>query len=450
MLSRSNSVSRRTFLKIAAASAAPLLLAACAVPQAAPAAGGGAAAPSGEKVALRFLAMDYDSNMQPDTQALVDEFNSSQDKIETALEIVSWANGQNVILTQMSAGQPPDVFNHSGQGLLQFQAEDQLAQLDDLMGEEFLSNFWESGIDAMSVSGALYGMPYFLDPRGLFYRKDLFDAKGLKAPETWADVREAAKALNDPPNMYGFGMGVAGPSGSSDDWWYAWVGAIGGGNNLSMWGDDKRALVANEAGIRAVQYLADLVVTDQTTQPSPVNAGRDEDLQPLFLAGQLAMIETGSWMPTIILNKAPDIQFDLAPLPVAEAGMTHANVFWPDAVMMAKAGQHQPEAAEFVKFQFNHDNRLKFAQQRGVIPERVDVGQDPAYLDPANPVSKYNAIFVKELEHAYNKFETPWPASGREDEVDIENGVAKVFLGEASVEAAMQEAAAAINTRHGL
>lgn len=448
MYTPSAPLSRRRFLQLVAATAAPLALAACVAP--APSGGGAAPAPDGEKVAVRYIAMDYDSRMQADTQEVIDAFNASQDKIEAALEVVRWADGANVIRTQMSAGQPPDIFNQGGGQLLEYHAADEVEALNDLMGEDFLANFWKSGIDAMSVDGKLYGMPYFLDPRGLYYRSDLFEEQGLKAPETWADVREAAKALHNPPNMYGFGVGVGGPSGSSDYWWYAWVGAIGGGNNLSKWGENGKSLVGNEAGIRAVQFLADLVLTDQTTNPSPVNTGRDEDLQPLFLAGQLAMLETGSWMPTIILNDAPDLKFELAPLPVAEAGMAHANVFWPDAVLMAKQSQHKPEAAELLKFMFSKENRLKFAKQRGVIPERVDVGQDPAYLDPADPISKYNAIFVKELENAHNVFETPWPASGEADNDEIENGLAKVFLGEATAEEAMTEAAAIIDERHGV
>ncbi|MDP2662512.1 MAG: substrate-binding domain-containing protein, partial [Dehalococcoidia bacterium] len=312
MQHRNRGFSRRDFLKIAAASTAPVLLAACAAPAApasAPAAGGGAAAPAKEKVIVRYVAMDYDSRMQEDTQAVIDGFNSSQGDIEAKLEVVKWSEGKNVILTQVSGGQAPDLFNGGGGWLLEFASVNELAVLNDLMGQDFLSKFWKSGIDAMTVNGNLYGMPYFLDPRGLYYRSDLFEEKGLKPPTTWANVREAALALHNPPNMYGFGLGIAGPSGSSDDWWYAWVGAIGGGNDLSIWKEDGYSRVSDPEGIRAVQYLADLTLTDKTTQPSPVNAGRDEDLQPLFLAGQLAMLETGSWMPTIMQNDAPDIAF---------------------------------------------------------------------------------------------------------------------------------------------
>lgn len=439
-----SSLSRRTFLKITAAAAAPLLLAACAAP-AAPATGGSSEGAASQEVAnVRFIAMDYDSRMQPDTQAVMDAFNSSQGAVKATLEVVSWPEGKNVLLTQISGGQPPDIFNGAGQWLLEFQSADELAPLDELMGEELLSNFWASGIQAMTVQGQLFGMPYFLDPRGLYYRTDLFAEKGLPAPTTWADVREAAKAIHNPPAIYGMGLGPG------DYWWYAWVGAIGGGNNLSRWTEDGHSRVGSEEGIRAAQFLADIVLNDQTAQPSPASANRDADLQPLFLGGQMGILETGSWMPTIITNDAPDLQFGLAPLPVAEAGMKHANAFWPDCVMMAKQSQQKEAAAELLKFMFNAENRLQFALQRGVIPERVDVGQDPGYVDPNDPLTEFKVFFVKELESAHNVFETPWPATGGEDETTINDALAKIWLGEATVEEAMTEAARIIDERHGL
>ena len=36
-----------------------------------------------------------------------------------------------------------------------------------------------------------------------WYRKDLFQAKGLEAPKSWEDYLKVAKALNNPPTMYG-------------------------------------------------------------------------------------------------------------------------------------------------------------------------------------------------------------------------------------------------------
>jgi multiple sugar transport system substrate-binding protein len=48
------------------------------------------------------------------------------------------------------------------------------------------------------------GIPTFVDPFVLFYRKDLYQQKGWKAPRTMAEMEDQAKALQSPPGMYGF------------------------------------------------------------------------------------------------------------------------------------------------------------------------------------------------------------------------------------------------------
>ena len=47
------------------------------------------------------------------------------------------------------------------------------------------------------------GIPTFVDPFVLFYRKDLYDQKGWKAPKTLAEMESQAKGLHAAPNMYG-------------------------------------------------------------------------------------------------------------------------------------------------------------------------------------------------------------------------------------------------------
>ena len=99
---------------------------------------------------------------------------------------------------------------------------------------------------------------------------------------------------------------------------------------------------------------------------------------------------------------------------------------------------------------FNFENRLNWALQRGVIPERVDVGEDPRYLDPNSPITPFNEVYVKELATAHKVFETPWPATGNEDETTINDALTKVWLGEMTPEQAMTEAAQIIDERHGV
>jgi len=289
------------------------------------------------------------------------------------------------------------------------------------------------------------GMPYFLDPRAMYYRKDLFEKEGLKPPKTWDDVVAAAQKLHKPPDMTGFGLTFSRVSDDMDYWWYAWFGVNGAGANLSIWTEDGHSRYNTPEAIQATQFLVDLVQKYKVTNTDYTTAGRDAELQPLFYAGKLAMLETGSWFPTLLKNNAPDLAYGVEMPPVAKADLKPATGFWPDCVIMFKQTKHPQEAAEMLQFLFTKENRLAFAKQRGVIPERIDVGQDPAYA-----VSDIEKFFVKALETAHNTYETPWPATFYATGTEVETLVGRALAGELSAEEAMKQAAEFTDKTNGL
>ena len=292
-----------------------------------------------------------------------------------------------------------------------------------------------AGLEAFTIDGKLMAMPYFLDPRALYYRKDLFEKAGLKAPETWDDVFAAAEKLNS-PDMNAFGLAFSRASDDMDYWWYAWLGANGADGNTKLWDENGKSRFNTPEGIAATQFLVDLAQKYKAVNPDFVTAGRDQTLQPLFYNSKLAMLETGSWYPTLLKNNAPDLQVGIAAIPVAKAGMKHVTAFWPDAIMMFKQSKHPKEAAKFLEWMYGKENRLLFAKQRGVIPERIDVGADPAYA-----VGDTEKFFVEQLQTAKNAYETPFPATIYKVYTEAENLVARAVAGEITAEEAMKQAA---------
>ena len=57
--------------------------------------------------------------------------------------------------------------------------------------------------DVTQPDKTISALPTFVDPFVLFYRKDLYQQKGLQAMKTWEDFINIAKTLNNPPHMYG-------------------------------------------------------------------------------------------------------------------------------------------------------------------------------------------------------------------------------------------------------
>jgi multiple sugar transport system substrate-binding protein len=451
---RAKKLTRREMLRLTAMTGVGLVAVSCApapAPTAAPAAkpteapAAPTAAPAKAAVPIRLVVMDYDEKMKADTQVLVDAWNNSQSKSQVELNVYNWGDGPQKLTTEISAGQAPDLANNNSQWIGQWVSINEIQPLDNLLPKEFLANFVPSGLKAFTIKNQLVAMPYFLDPRAMYYRKDLFDTGGLKSPATWDDVIAGGVKLHKPPDMTGFGMSLSRASDDLDYWWYAWFGANGADNNVSVWTPEGKSRWADPLAIEATQFLVDINLKHKFANADIASGGRDDSLQPLFYAGKLAMLQTGSWFPTLLKNNAPDLKYGLVTIPVKTAGMKPITGFWPDAITMFQQSKVKEAAAEFLQFMFNFDNRLLFAKQRGVIPERIDVGTSPAYA-----VSDTEKFFVEQLKTAWNVYEAPFPATFPQTNIEAEAQILKAVLGEISAEEAMKNAAAFADKTNGL
>jgi multiple sugar transport system substrate-binding protein len=64
--------------------------------------------------------------------------------------------------------------------------------------------------------GKQYAIPAYLETTLLYYRKDLFDAKGIAVPSSIDDVKAAAAALNDPAKKF-YGWNTVGQKGADQN-----------------------------------------------------------------------------------------------------------------------------------------------------------------------------------------------------------------------------------------
>jgi multiple sugar transport system substrate-binding protein len=154
-------------------------------------------APATEKVQIRWfvgLGTGTDPEQMPQEEALVEEFNASQDAIELIVEFVPNNQAPDQLKTQVAAGDPPDIVGPVGQsGVNEFTGLFlDLEPYLDAMGYDF-SDFDDDSINAYRLEGeGLLGLPFAVFPSMIFYNRDLFDEAGLEYPphvygETYAD-----------------------------------------------------------------------------------------------------------------------------------------------------------------------------------------------------------------------------------------------------------------------
>ena len=148
----------------------------------------------------KVLFVSEESN--PKAIAVYDKINADFKKetgIEVMMEYPGFANIAKRVATLIAAGTPPEIVWYGAGQAMNLAIENQLADVGDVLKA--------TGGTAenlrMIYKGADRSIPTSQQFTYGWYRKDLFDAKKLAAPKSWDDYLKAAKALNDPPNMYG-------------------------------------------------------------------------------------------------------------------------------------------------------------------------------------------------------------------------------------------------------
>ncbi len=105
-----------------------------------------------------------------------------------------------------AAGDLPDVIYHTLQYALPW-AEAGILDTDaasDVIEELGAGSFAPGALGMAAIEDGYASVPVDGWTQMIVYRKDLFDAAGLAAPSSYANVEAALAALHNPPDMYGF------------------------------------------------------------------------------------------------------------------------------------------------------------------------------------------------------------------------------------------------------
>ncbi len=140
--------------------------------------------------------------MSPGEPALVRQvlegFEEKNPDIEVRYEPIS-GTYMTLIQTRIAAGTPPDLFTLSDVNAPDLIAAGVLMPLDEWIERDGvdLDDFYPNLLNAFRHDGKIYGLPKDYNTLGLFYNKDMLAEAGVSPPQTWEELRDAARKLTD-------------------------------------------------------------------------------------------------------------------------------------------------------------------------------------------------------------------------------------------------------------
>lgn len=231
------------------------------------------------------------------------------------------------LATLMQAGDPPDIFQSWGGGVLWTYA--QAGLLRDITPELTAdNNAWkdvfsaQAALDLYSYNGAYYGVPLNFGAIGIWYNRRLFAEAGIESvPTTWEEFKAAVQALRT--------AGITPIAlGARDKWpshfWWVYLAIREGGQEAFEAAYTRAGSFADAPFVAAGSRLLELLALDPF-QPDFAAMGYGQ-AAGLMGDGAAAMELMGQWAPGVQAGNSvsglglPEGELGWFPFPVVEGG----------------------------------------------------------------------------------------------------------------------------------
>jgi len=295
-----------------------------------------------------------------------------------------------------------DVFSLDVIWVPEFARAGWLLDASDLFGEADLADFLPGPLEAVSLRGSRWAVPWYVDGGVLYYRSDLLERHGLEPPRTMEDLASSARAILDAEAD----PGLAG---------YLWQGKQYEGlvcvalemlaaNGASILENGKSALETRRA-VEALAFLRRLV--EEGISPPLVTTADEERTRNLFGAGRAIYMRNWPYAWNLLQADGSAVRGKIGVVPVPGfAGGRPASTLggWQLGI---NRNSTRPEAARrLVRYLTSPEVERALALEVGYKPSRRSVYDDPELREAQPFVASLRGI----LEHATPRPVTPFYA----------------------------------------
>jgi sorbitol/mannitol transport system substrate-binding protein len=228
-----------------------------------------------------------------------------------------------------------------------------LTPIENLPADYDVDDVFKSLRDGLSNDGKLYALPFNGESSMLMYRKDLFDAKGLKMPDqpTYDDIAKFADALTDKSKGI-YGITLRGQPGWGEN--MAFLGTLLNTFGATWFDMSWKPTIDTPEWKKAITFYIDLLKKDGP--PGATSNGFNENLT-LMTSGKAAMWIDATVAGGMLENAkqstvAGKMGYSQAPIQVTPNG---SHWLWSWAFAIPKSAKQAEAAQKFAVWASSKD-----------------------------------------------------------------------------------------------
>lgn len=373
---------------------------------------------------------------QARAEELKRRFEAENPSLRIKLEITVADGLQNRALAAIRSGSPPELMEIQSGWNIPYAAAGGLMALDQIATANniALNDFLPGPLSTARYNNQLVGLPYRAEAHGLIYSKNAFREAGLdpeKPPQDWNEQVDFAKRLTrrNAANQQLYGMGICG-GGEVGNMMFRSMPQIWSNGGSIISDDLRRAVVNQPPAVEAVDFYCGFFTRHNAAPPSTLqNDGLA--LRRLFVAGTLAMYQSGQFDIPAIRAENANIDIGVGPVPPAPGKQKAAVLGGWNFVVPAQA-RNRDGAAKLVAFLAKPDVMGFYTD---TFPARVSAMDMERFQAPILRPFKDMLPFARPV--------PPHPGWVQMVQIYFDN-VQRILLREATPQAAMDDAARAM------
>lgn len=319
---------------------------------------------------LRFWGLGREGEV---VAQLIGEFERANPNIHVHVQQIPWTAAHEKMLTSHVGGSSPDVAQLGNTWVPEFAAIHALEPLDTFVArsgvvspDAYFSGIWATNL----VDDTVFGVPWYVDTRVIFYRKDILAEAGYDSiPQSWAGWLEAMRAVKKNVGRDRYAIFLP-----TDEWMQPIVLGMQNGATVLRDGNRYGAFSSPEFRTGFDFYLA--MFREGLAPPE----GQINVANPYqeFGRGYFAMWIIGPWVVNEMKTRLPaDLQdkWGTAALPGptgAASGTSHAGGA---SLVMFRSSKNKQAAWKLIEFLSRADQQVRFHELTSSLPARMEAWQ---------------------------------------------------------------------------
>jgi multiple sugar transport system substrate-binding protein len=324
---------------------------------------------------VRFWAMGREGEV---VTALLPEFERTHPGIRVEVQQLPWTAAHEKLLTAFAGDSTPDIGQLGNTWIPEFVALGALQPLDaDIAGssvdkDDFFPGIWDTNV----VGAHAYGVPWYVDTRLLFYRRDVLEAAGIaKPPVSWSEWTRALTAVKAraTPGRYAILL----PMNEVEP-----LLALALQQDDPLLRDGGRYGNIESAGFRrALGFYVDLF---RRGYAPPVTASEVSNVWNEFGRGTFAFYISGPWNIGEFERRLPaELQHSWATAPLPGPAGPGASIAGGSSLVIFDRSPVKNAAWQLIEYLSRPEVELRFRELTGDLPPRRSAWRDEALATDA-------------------------------------------------------------------